>query len=103
MQIRGITDRKSIYEHNAYNYSGGFPSNCQQDWLPYNLKLLISTYGPSLKSEENQTCLTARQIILFNVKKAPVKDQVKSRHSLDREPPLLGLNVHSLFLFRLID
>ena len=34
---------------------GDFPSNCQKDCLPYNMKLLISMilYGPSLKSEEN--------------------------------------------------
>ena len=45
----------------------------------------------------SQACLTAAQIILFNTKKDQPK--AKSRHSLDREPPLpvyLGLNVHSL-------
>ncbi len=40
---------------------------------------------------------TAAQIILFNTKKDQPKS--RSRHSLDREPPLpvcLGLNVHAL-------
>ena len=71
--------REAIFKHDS---SGAFPSNCQKDCLPYNLKLLISMilYGPTLKSEENvnsQACLTAAQIILFNTKKVPTKDQQK--------------------------
>ena len=104
LQIANITKsiRDAIFKQDGYHFSGAFPPHCQQDCIPYNLKLLISMilYGPSLKSEEtvnSQACLTAAQIILFNTKKDQPK--AKSRHSLDREPPLpvyLGLNVHSL-------
>ena len=94
--------RDAIFKQDGYHFSGAFPPHCQQDCIPYNLKLLISMswYGSSLKSEEtvnSQACLTAAQIILFNTKKDQPK--AKSRHSLDRELPLpvyLGLNVHSV-------
>ncbi len=105
VQIASIANsiRKEMFEHEKYKFSGQFPSNCQRDCIPYNLKLLISMimYGPNLKSEGNinsQACLTASQIILFNTKKVLATDQTKNRHSLDREPPLsvyLGLNIHS--------
>lgn len=106
LQIANVAKsiHEAIFKQEGYNFSGIFPSQCQQDCVPYNLKLLISMilYGPSLKSEEDvnsQACLTASQVILFNVKKSSGKNQLKHRHSLDREPPLpiyLGLNVHSL-------
>ena len=57
--------------------------------------------GPNLKSEENnidsQSCLTVSQIILHNAKKKhTTSEKMKTRHSLDREPPLpvyIGLNI----------
>ena len=46
---------EAIFKHDKLNFCGDFPSNCQKDCLPYNLKLFVSMilYGPSLKSEEN--------------------------------------------------
>ena len=48
--------REAIFNHDNFNFCGDFPSNCQKDCLPFNLKLLISIIlsEPSLKSEENK-------------------------------------------------
>ena len=57
--------------------------------------------GPSLKDQgkrESQACLTIGQGILYNTKKGTSGTDVKkSRHTLEREPPLpiyIGMNVH---------
>ena len=72
LQIANIAKsiRDAIFKQDGYHFSSAFPPHCQQDCIPYNLKLLISMilYGPSLKIEEtvnSQACLTAAQIILF--------------------------------------
>ena len=48
--------------------------------------------GPSLKEQgerESQACLTIGQGILYNTKKGTSGTDVKkSRHTLEREPPL---------------
>ena len=45
-------------------------------------------------------CLTAAQVLLYNVKKRlPSRNDVKPRHTLQREPPIpiyIGLNVHQM-------
>ena len=95
--------RKNIFEHETLQFSGHFPPNCQSNYIPYNLKLLIAMilFGPTAQSEasiNSQVCSTVAQLILFNVKKTPFCNQKQSRHSLDREPPLsifIGLNIHS--------
>ena len=59
--------------------------------------------GLSLKDQgkrESQACLTIGQGILYNTKKGTSGTDVKkSRHTLEREPPLpiyIGMNVHTL-------
>ena len=94
---------QKIIEHETLQFSGHFPPNCQSNYIPYNLKLLIAMilFGPTAQSEasiNSQVCSTVAQLILFNVKKTPFCNQKQSRHSLDREPPLpifIGLNIHS--------
>ena len=46
-----------------------------------------------------QACLTISQLLLFNFRKAPIKENTKSRHNVQREPPLstyIGMVIHSL-------
>ena len=107
LQIANIAKviRKDIFEQDKFKFSGHFPSDCQSECIPYNLKLLISMiiFGPTLCNEEcvnidSQACLTISQLIVFNAKKKSPSDNKSSRHCLDREPPLpiyLGLNIHS--------
>ena len=59
--------------------------------------------GPNLKDQdrcESQACLTTAQVVLYNMKKCPsTKDEVKTRHTLERELPLpvyIGLNIHQM-------
>ncbi len=84
--------RKDIFTHDHFKFSGSFPPKCQEDSLPSSLKFLVSLIfnGPNLKNQDrrdSQACLTASQLLLYNVKKRPSKVDVKPRHSLQREPP----------------
>ena len=97
--------RKDIFNHQCFIFTGSFPSECQEDSLPSSLKSLVSMIlnGLSLKDQgkrESQACLTIGQGILFNTKKGTSGTGVKkSRHTLEREPPLpiyIGMNVHAL-------
>ena len=97
--------RTDIFSHNSFQFTGCFPSNCQEDSLPSSLKLLISLIfnSPNLKDQdrcETQECLTVCQVIVYNTKKrASDSGATKTRHSLDREPPLpiyIGLNLHQV-------
>ncbi len=96
--------RKDIFTHDHFKFSGSFPPKCQEDSLPSSLKSLVSLIfnGPNLKNQDrrdSQACLTASQLLLYNVKKRPSKVDVKPRHSLQREPPIpvyIGLNVHQV-------
>ena len=57
-----ISIHEAIFKHDNFNFCSNFPSNCQKDRLPYNLKLLISIilYGPSprVRKTNSQECLT---------------------------------------------
>ena len=95
--------RDDIFDHHCINFTGAFLPNCQEDSLPSSLKslVLLILYGPNLKDQkkhETQACLTAAQVLLYNVKKrSPSRNDVKPRHTLQREPPIpiyIGLNVH---------
>ena len=98
--------RKDIFSHDGFQFSGSFQQNCQEDSLPSSLKSLVSLIlnGSNLKDQdkcESQACLTASQVILYNVKKQPsANPDAKPRHVLQREPPLpvyIGLNIHQMF------
>ena len=59
--------------------------------------------GPNIKDQgrrESQACLTIGQSIVYNTKKGTSCTVVKkTRHTLEREPPLpiyIGMNVHAL-------
>ena len=96
--------RKDIFNHDAFKFEGSFPENCQETSLPSSLKTLISLIfnGVSLKKQdkhESQACLTVGQVIVYNIKKKSKESNTQTRHSLEREPPLLvyiGLNIHGL-------
>ena len=97
--------RKDIFNHEGFKFTGSFQQNCQERSVPSSLKSLISLIvnGLNLKDQdkrESQACLTTSQVILYNVKKQPsTKLDAKSRHVLQREPPLpiyTGLNVHQM-------
>ena len=70
--------------------------------MPYTLKTLVSMLlnGANLKHQDSidsQASLTISQSILFNFKKC-ASSSSKSRHSLDREPPLplyIGMMIHT--------
>ena len=66
--------RRDIFASHTFQFCGSFPSGCQQDSVPVNLKYLMSMLlnGPSLKdqaSADSQACLSISQMILFNCKK----------------------------------
>lgn len=95
--------RTDIFNQISARFTGCFPQKCQEDSLPSSLKFLISLIlnGPSLTDQnrcETQACLTVDQAIVYNTKKrAPSSNDVKTRHSRNREPPLhiyIGLNIH---------
>ena len=96
--------RDAIFDHQCINFTGAFLPNCQEDSLPSSLKSLVSLIlnGPNLKDQEKhetQACLTAAQVLLYNVKKRSPSRNVKPRHTLQREPPIpiyIGLNVHQM-------
>ena len=84
--------RNDIFTNECLKFNGSFSSNCQENSLPSSLKFLISVIlnGPNLKEQdkhESQACLTVGQLILYNMKKVS-SFSAKSRHNLDREPPL---------------
>lgn len=95
--------RTDIFNQTSARFTGCFPQKCQEDSLPSSLKFLISLIlnGPSLTDQnrcETQACLTVGQAIVYNTKKrAPSSNDVRTRHSRNREPPLpiyIGLNIH---------
>ena len=66
--------QKDIFTHDHFKFSGSFPPKCQEDSLPSSLKSLVSLIfnGPNLKNQDrrdSQACLTASQLLLYNVKK----------------------------------
>ncbi len=97
--------RSDILNHECFKFTGSFQKNCQENSSPSSLKSLISLIlnGSNLKDQdrhESQACLSASQVIMYNVKKQPSsKLNARSRHVLQREPPLpvyIGLNVHQM-------
>ena len=95
--------RKEIVNNKGFHFNGKFPSGCQEESVPTTLKTLVSMLlnGADLKdqdSTESQATLTVSQTILFNFKKGVFSSSAKSRHSLDREPPLalyIGMKIHT--------
>ena len=74
-----------ILNHHCVSFTGAFLPNCQEHSLPSSLKSLVSLIlnGPNLKDHETQACLTAAQVLLYNVKrKSPSRNDVKTRHTL---------------------
>ena len=95
--------RKDIFNHKCFKFTGCFPDECQKDSLPSSLKSLVSMIlnGSNLKDQQkrdSQACLTIGQTIVYNTKKVISQTSVKTRHTLEREPPLpiyIGINMHA--------
>lgn len=93
---------KEIVSYKGFHFDGKFPPGCQQESMPSSLKTLVSMLlnGADLKDQDaidSQANLTVSQTILFNFNKC-VSSSPKSRHSLDREPPLplyIGMKIHT--------
>ncbi|KAL7405136.1 hypothetical protein ABVT39_024257 [Epinephelus coioides] len=90
-----------IYNFTGFKLNASFPTECQQNSVPINLKSLVTMMlvRADLKdqsSSDSQDCLTISQTILCNCKKrAPTN---KRQHSLEYERPLplcMGLSVHT--------
>ena len=83
--------RKDIFNHQCFKFTGSFAAECQEDSLPSCLVSMLLN-RPSLKDQgnrESQACLTIGHGILYNTKKGTsYTDVKKSRHTLEREPPL---------------
>ena len=96
--------RNDVFNHKCIQFSGSFSPGCQESSVPSSLKSLVSLIfnGPNLKDQdehESQACLTISQLILYHIKKRPSSSSVKTRHTLNREPPLpiyIGLNIHQM-------
>ena len=120
-------DGNDILSSNGFNFNASFPQGCQQDSVPMTLKLLVTMLlrgadqdsadsqmtlkllvtmllrGADIMdqdSADSQACLSIAQTIVFNCKKNIKKSSstVKSRHSVEYEPPLplyIGLSVHT--------
>jgi hypothetical protein len=94
--------RKEITNFEGFHFDGTFPSNCQHQSVPSNLKTLVSMLlnGADLKdqdSTDSQASITISQTTLFNYKKHAATS-AKSRHSLEMEPPLplyIGMKIHT--------
>lgn len=96
--------RKDIFSHQGFKFTGCFPAQCQEDSIPSSLKSLVSMIlnGSNLKDQgkrDSQASLTVGQSIIYNTKGKTSRTAVKTRHTLEREPPLpiyIGINVHAL-------
>ena len=94
--------RRDVVLHNGFKFDGKFESGCQKESVPSTLKTLVSMLlnGANLKDQDSidsQASLTISQSILFNFKIC-ASSSSKSRHSLDREPPLplyIGMMIHT--------
>jgi len=97
--------QNDIFNHHCVGFPGSFLPNCWEDFLPSSLKSLVSLIlnGSKLKDQdrhETQACLTAAQVLLYNVKKrSPPRNNMKTKHTLQQEPPMpvyIGLNIHQM-------
>lgn len=94
--------RNDMFNHTGFKFTGSFSEGCQESSVPASLKLILSMIlnGATLKDQsksDSQACLTIGQMIFFNTKKK-ASNAVKTRHVLEREPPLpvyIGMCVHS--------
>ena len=94
--------REDKFNFGGFQFNGSFPSDCQQNSIPTNLKYLVSMLlnGPDIndqESVESQCSLTIAQTIYFNCKR---KTSIASnpRHSAVFEPPLplyIGMQIHT--------
>ncbi|KAJ8353418.1 hypothetical protein SKAU_G00209850 [Synaphobranchus kaupii] len=95
--------RNDIINHSGFQFTGSFPEKCQENALPSSLKSLVSMVlnGSNIKHQEkcdSQACLTIGQCIVYHTKKRASSTAMKTRHTLEREPPLpiyIGINVHA--------
>ena len=83
---------KDITSYKGFSFDGKFPPGCQQESVPSCLKTLVPMIlnGVDLQcqdSTDSQASLTISQTLRFNFSKHTLAT-VKSRHSLEREPPL---------------
>ena len=96
--------RKDILSHQGFKFTGCFPAQCQEDSISSSLKSLVSMIlnVSNLKDQDkrdSQACLTIGQSIIYNTKGKTSRTAVKTRHTLEREPPLpiyIGINMHAL-------
>ena len=84
--------RCDMAAQDGFEFSGSFPTDCQERSVPVSLKSLVSMllYGNDITDQNNghsQACLTICQLILFNSKQ-PTPTSSKPRHTKKREPPL---------------
>ena len=94
--------RKEIFDMSSFQFSGNFPSRCQENSVPTILKTFISMLliGPNLQHQddhESQACITISQLICFNTKSKRSCAE-SNHHYKDREMPLplyIGLNIHT--------
>ena len=94
--------RQEIFGWGPFEFSGNFPSNCQESSVPTTLKTFMSMLlnGPNVQHQDNsesQACLTISQLVCFNAKSKKQSTE-NNRHFKDRETPLplfIGLNIHT--------
>ena len=79
--------REAIFKHDNFKFCGDFTLNCLKDCQSEVVDFYIMGHHSRVRKLDSQECLTAGQIILFNTKKAPEKDQQKLRHSLVSPSP----------------
>ena len=77
---------------NFKGFDGSFPSGCQQESVPSTLKTFVSMLlnGVDLKDQNSDH--------FFNFNNKFTSSTAKSRHSLNREPPLplyIGMKIHT--------
>ena len=94
---------KEIIGYKSFHFDGKILIGCQQASVPSSLKTLVSLLlngTTDLKDQDttdSQVSFTISQMILFNFHSC-ASSTVKSRHSLDREPPLplyVGMKIHT--------
>ena len=86
--------------HMSTQFSGSFPSDCQETAVPQSLLTLINTllYGNELTSDAySQPAISLSQLIMFDSIKRSKENTKSLYHSYSRETPLpvyLGMMVH---------
>ena len=77
--------------HMSTQFSGSFPSDCQETAVPQSLLTLVNMllYGTELTSDAySQSALSLSQSIMFNCIKRSTENTKSLYHSYSRETPL---------------